>query len=107
MSYAEKEKLIKTDIVSIKNEVRHAFSQGYDLGFEEGKKRAKLLEQDLRKGHWIKYECGLKCSECHSNPLDFVDTVDDNDNAYMSTPMPYCPNCGKKMIEPQESEDQE
>ena len=34
MNFIEKEKLIKADIVSIENRVRHAFNQGYDLGFK-------------------------------------------------------------------------
>jgi hypothetical protein len=46
MSYIEKEKLIKADIASIENRVRHAFNQGYDLGFKDGKKRAKPLDQE-------------------------------------------------------------
>ena len=37
MSHIEKEKLIKADIASIENRVRHAFNQGYDLGYKEGK----------------------------------------------------------------------
>ena len=40
MSYIEKEKLIKADIASIENRVRHAFNQGYDLGFKDGKNNA-------------------------------------------------------------------
>jgi len=50
MSYIEKEKLIKADIASIENKVRHAFNQGYDLGYKDGKKRAKPQEQEPR---WI------------------------------------------------------
>lgn len=46
MCYIEKEKLIKADIASIENRVRHAFNQGYDLGFKDGKKRAKALEKE-------------------------------------------------------------
>ena len=41
MSYVEKEKLIKADLASIENRVRHAFNQGYDLGYKEGKATAK------------------------------------------------------------------
>ena len=37
MSYIEKEKLIKDDLASIENRVRHAFNQGYDIGYKEGK----------------------------------------------------------------------
>ena len=44
MSYIEKEKLIKADIASIENRVRHVFNQGYDLGFKDGKERAKPQE---------------------------------------------------------------
>lgn len=50
MSYTEKEKLIKDDIASIENRVRHAFNQGYDLGFKDGKERAKSQGQEPR---WI------------------------------------------------------
>lgn len=49
MSYIEKEKLIKADIASIENRVRHAFNQGYDLGFKDGKERAK--PQEPKTGH--------------------------------------------------------
>lgn len=47
MSYIEKEKLIKADIASIENRVRHAFNQGYDLGFKDGKEKAKPQEQEV------------------------------------------------------------
>ena len=33
---AEKERLIKKDIQSIENRVRHAFNQGYEMGLKEG-----------------------------------------------------------------------
>ena len=55
----------------------------------------------LPKGHWIEHphEAGpnweysrYECSECH----DWAE--DDSD---------YCPYCGAKMVEPQESEDKE
>ena len=49
MSHIEKEKLIKADIASIEKRVRHAFSQGYDLGFKDGKKKAKPQEPVLNK----------------------------------------------------------
>ena len=86
MSYVEKEKLIKADLASIENRVRHAFNQGYDLGYKEGKKRAKPQEQEPRKGKWITkpHVYGVTyCSEC-----DFELKIDDTN---------YCPNCGAKM----------
>jgi hypothetical protein len=49
MSYIEKEKLIKADIASIENRVRHAFNQGYDLGFKDGREKAKPQESSLDK----------------------------------------------------------
>lgn len=90
MNYIEKEKLIKADIASIENRVRHAFNQGYDLGFKDGKEKAKPLEQEPKKGHWIPYlKEGLivKCSECKSRY-----TLGYN----------YCPNCGADMQEVEE-----
>ena len=97
MSYIEKEKLIKADIASIENRVRHAFNQGYDLGFKEGKERAKPLEQEPKTGHWVH---GEYCSECGCDvPAYIIDWKWQKDmNAK------YCPNCGAKMVEPQESE---
>lgn len=62
-------------------------------------KEQQEQQEQPKIGHWIKNnEYGFtECSECHSNPLDFVDTVDENDNAYIYTLMPYCPNCGIRM----------
>lgn len=57
MSYIEKEKLIKADIASIENRVRHVFNQGYDLGFKDGQKRAKPLEQEPT----TKKDLGVDC----------------------------------------------
>lgn len=57
-------------------------------------------EQEPKTGHWISTEtkgvryafwCRYKCSLCGE--------LSDHTN--------YCPNCGAKMIEPQESEDKE
>lgn len=45
MSHIEKEKLIKADIASIENSVRHAFNQGYDLGYKEGKRTVRKSRQ--------------------------------------------------------------
>ena len=58
MSYIEKEKLIKADIASIENRVRHAFNQGYDLGFKDGQKRAKepTTKNDLEVASYCKLE---------------------------------------------------
>jgi reverse gyrase len=59
----------------------------------------KVLEQEARKGHWIKYDKNYfiaekltpvihsirECSECYTRIADFCGE------------MKYCPNCGAKM----------
>ena len=56
----------------------------------------KELEQEPKTGHWIDHQedkwIYAQCSEC--------ETVHD-------TRTNYCPNCGARMFEPQESEDKE
>ena len=60
----------------------------------------KYAEQEPKAGHWIIDKGSLdafygevcKCSECG------VESIGESD---------FCPNCGAKMIEPQESEDEE
>ena len=37
MNESEKERLIKKDIASIENRVRHAFNQGYEMGLKESR----------------------------------------------------------------------
>ena len=52
----------------------------------------KALEQEPKTGHWIMHERHRECSEC---------------KVWLLKDMPrnsYCPNCGAKMVEPQESE---
>ena len=55
----------------------------------------KALEQEPKTGHWMKSNIGgaKVCSVC---------------NAHMGlSSFKFCPNCGAKMVEPQESEDKE
>lgn len=49
----------------------------------------RLLEQEPKTGYWIKMPIGFKCSNC--NELEDRTTK-------------FCPNCGVKMVEPQESD---
>lgn len=56
-------------------------------------KDLEALEQEPKTGHWMKSNIGgaKVCSVC---------------NAHIGlSSFKYCPNCGAKMIEPQESED--
>ena len=56
-------------------------------------------EQDLKTGHWITHKHNgieyMECSECSTWFLRLYLTRNS-----------YCPNCGAKMVEPQESEEQ-
>ena len=54
------------------------------------------VKQEPRKGHWttVLHEEILFCSECHQRLVD--------EQTYI--PLHYCPNCGARMVEPQESE---
>ena len=56
-----------------------------------------------KTGHWIKYQepwggmQGWKCSKCKNHY--------DVSSVYTIIPYNFCPNCGAKMVEPQESEE--
>ena len=79
MSRIEKEKLIKADIASIENRVRHAFNQGYDLGFKDGKEKAKPLEQETQTFKWCEtckeYDQEKHC--CHRWSKVIRDTAEE------------------------------
>ena len=56
-----------------------------------------LPKAEKQKGHWIfvdKAHEHAHCSECDYGNVDLLD----------GRPHNYCPNCGAKMVEPQESE---
>ena len=54
-------------------------------------------QPELHEGHWIGSDGSYICSECNCSPLDFIDTVGASFDAYVETPMKFCPNCGTKM----------
>ena len=121
MNEAEKERLIKKDLVSIENRVRHAFNQGYEMGLKENKEQSgdaisREAVIELCEGWWLG----------HTKEDDFVTEVralpsvtpqqrmgrwilTDDDFVYCSEcedsyyPRPidaswyYCPHCGAKM----------
>ena len=72
----------------------------------------RALEQEPRKGHWISHRehcenlgvmpSGLGAYKWCSNCDCGIDVREWHRNNYN-----YCPNCGAKMVEPQESEDKE
>lgn len=51
-------------------------------------------EPERKTGHW---DYDGYCSECGGDPMDFIDTMGATYDAYIETPMPYCPHCGAKM----------
>ena len=56
--------------------------------------------QEPKTGHWIEVtnsRGGHECDACHDYAPSFQ-----SGNEYLS---PFCPNCGAKMVEPQESEE--
>lgn len=65
----------------------------------------KALEQEPKTGHWIKYSiprCGeqhYKCTSC-GYYINFGQWGE-----LYTKEFKYCPNCGCRMIEPQESEE--
>lgn len=71
----------------------------------------KALEQEPKTGHWIErhddWGNGIitdrryKCSVCHGK---HIDTETGEWHEVFDYKYPFCPNCGAKMVEPQESE---
>ena len=50
-----------------------------------------------KQGHWIGGDGSYICSECGGNPMDFINTMGISFDAYIETPMSYCPHCGADM----------
>ena len=77
------------------------YSEEFIKGFECGVERqfnADMKEQEPKTGHWVSVNPmvdTLMCSECGENIIS---------EEFKSN---YCPNCGAKMIEPLESEEEE
>lgn len=70
-------------------------------------KAIEALKQEPKTGRWITWkeaeneiasETRFECSVCHDSAQTLCNGLD-----LLS---PYCPNCGAKMVEPQESEEQ-
>lgn len=55
------------------------------------------IQYEPHEGHWIGGDGSYICSECNSNPIDFIETMGSSFDVYVETPMNYCPNCGAKM----------
>ena len=102
-----REEAIKTwlPIISMSIDNMPELKEAFDMAI-------KALEQEPRKGHWISHRehcenlgvmpSGLGAYEWCSNCDCGIDVREWHRNNYN-----YCPNCGAKMVEPQESEDKE
>lgn len=60
----------------------------------------KALEQEPKTGHWIKDDITERSKSAYKHKCDRC-------GAYHRAMYDYCPSCGAKMVEPQESEDEE
>lgn len=85
---------------------------------EAHNKAIKALEQEPKTGHWIEHDMEdmrekgyYRCSVCGTGYQRFVKGIRKSDVPYIDGQEytlhnidNYCPNCGAKMVEPQESE---
>lgn len=90
---------IKTELKSCKD-IAKAFQFGMAFGFCEKNgeidkliDKAKTITPQSKTGHWIWCVGSHKCSNCEEYTC-----------FSFKKPPRYCPNCGAKMIEPQETE---
>ena len=84
----------------INEDVSEEYNEAVDMAIE-------ALEQEPKTGHWVKY-CRPRCGEQHykcANCEEYFNFGLYSD--YYKRAFKYCPNCGVKMVEPQESEDKE
>ena len=81
---------------------------GYDLAeaLDAIENKEKLPSVTQKSGKWIMSDDGLYrpiCDKCGAHPWKgYIPTVEEATEVFK-----YCPNCGVKMIDPQESEDKE
>jgi ribosomal protein S27E len=73
---------------------------------EAYKMAIKALEQQPKTGHWIDTDSDsfefhriYKCSECGNTQIEYPENIHER--------FRYCPNCGCRMVEPQERSDEE
>ena len=93
MKSAEKERLIKSDILSIESRVRHAFNQGYDLGYKEGIKKNK---KQPRTGYWIMKHRTHNEIKHYTGQDEMGETHTISVLERYEADEPYCSECGKR-----------
>lgn len=102
-------RLIDADalINDIKSDAEKAINEGdntgsFWLGYIAGLVSIQPTAQSRKMGHWIGDDGSYICSECNSNPIDFIETMSAIFDAYVEIPMNYCPWCGADMRGKQE-----
>jgi NADH pyrophosphatase NudC (nudix superfamily) len=99
MTREEAIKSVKETTIKLVKEVAGMSLDWDDAHYDALQMAIKALEQEPKTGHW-KYGYAFadgnycKCSEC-------------KEIIKCTYPMHYCPNCGAKMVDSQESEDKE
>ena len=85
----------REDVINLKwqGEASEEFLEGYASAIEDARVLPSVTPQE-KTGHWIQENSVLRCSICDIGVARY--------NKY-----PYCPNCGARMVEPQEREDKE
>lgn len=81
-----------------------------EIKFDKDELKELVNEEVLRirpKGRWLNKQhlfdyCSAECSSCHKRSNGYVH---DNGFSLEHKYYDFCPNCGAKMVEPQESED--
>ena len=112
MTKEEREKVI--DALKISAPIHALTEEEFNDYIQTLNKAMDWLEQEPKTVHWIddneneidaQYGRHLyKCSECNEYANAFVGGTED----WWDLEKPnYCPNCGCRMVEPQESEDNE
>ena len=87
--------VLKGALELLKNGIPHeTVTEFADRCRECGAKYGKLLNQEPKTGHWIDHDKHIECDKCRTWFLkDYLIRKS------------FCPNCGAKMVEPQERED--
>lgn len=108
MTKEEREKVI--DALKISAPIHALTEEEFNDYIQTLNKAMDWLEQEPKTGHWeyVQYDYNPKignwhCSECRCVVVECVNKEEEGGIPLYK----YCPQCGAKMIEPQEREDKE
>ena len=89
-------------VAEFMNEKRNGLGSPYVMAalfIQDNKEEFPSVTPKQRTGHWIKDDITERSKGAYKHKCDRC-------GAYHRTMYDYCPSCGAKMIEPQESEEQ-